>query len=112
VIIILVFPLPYYATLSDEASRRAGCGQSARPVRERVRDFLARRHKMRARGTRRFSSSIVYGERGVLRLERLPWSLAPCASRWSQSESRMRAIRTSGSDATLQGADRAVSCLA
>src|SRR6266849_1148277 len=50
-------------------------------VYERVRDFLARRHKMKGRGTRRFSYNVVYGERGVLRLERLPWSLAPCASR-------------------------------
>jgi RNA-directed DNA polymerase len=50
-------------------------------VYERVRDFLARRHKMKGRGTRRFSTNVVYGERGVLRLERLPWSLAPCASR-------------------------------
>ena len=50
-------------------------------VSERVRDFLTRRHKMKGRGTRRFSSNVVYGERGVLRLERLPWSLAPCALR-------------------------------
>src|SRR5713226_9353536 len=50
-------------------------------VYERVRDFLARRHKVKGRGTRRFSYNVVYGERGVLRLERLPWSLAPCASR-------------------------------
>ena len=50
-------------------------------VYERVRDFLARRHKMHGRGTRRFSYDVVYGERGVLRLERLPWSVTPCASR-------------------------------
>jgi RNA-directed DNA polymerase len=50
-------------------------------VYERVRDFLARRHKIKGRGTNRFSYNVVYGERGVLRLERLPWSLAPCASR-------------------------------
>src|SRR6266550_7971009 len=50
-------------------------------VYERVRDFLARRHKVKGRGTRQFSYDVVYGERGVLRLERLPWSLAPCASR-------------------------------
>ena len=41
-------------------------------VYERVRDFLARRHKIPGRGTRRFSYEIVYGERGVLRLECLP----------------------------------------
>ena len=50
-------------------------------VYERVRDFLARQHKVTGRGTRQFSYDMVYGERGVLRLERLPWSLAPCASR-------------------------------
>ena len=50
-------------------------------VYERVRDFLARRHKVKGRGTHQFSYDVVYGERGVLRLERLPWSLAPCASR-------------------------------
>ena len=49
--------------------------------RDGLRDFLARRHKIKGRGTNRFSYNVVYGERGVLRLERLPWSLAPCASR-------------------------------
>jgi len=37
-------------------------------VHERVRDFLARRHKMHGRGTRRYSYEVVDGERGVLRL--------------------------------------------
>jgi RNA-directed DNA polymerase len=41
-------------------------------VYERVRDFLARRHKVAGRGTRRFSLEVVYGECGMLRLERLP----------------------------------------
>jgi RNA-directed DNA polymerase len=41
-------------------------------VYERVRDFLARRHKVVGRGTRRFSFEVVYGELGLLRLERLP----------------------------------------
>jgi RNA-directed DNA polymerase len=41
-------------------------------VYERVRDFLARRHKVAGRGTRRFSFEVVYGELGLLRLERLP----------------------------------------
>ena len=39
---------------------------------ERARDFLARRHKVAGRGTRRFSCDVVYGETGLLRLERLP----------------------------------------
>jgi RNA-directed DNA polymerase len=41
-------------------------------VYERVRDFLARRHKVAGRGTRRFSFDVVHGECGLLRLERLP----------------------------------------
>jgi RNA-directed DNA polymerase len=41
-------------------------------VYERVRDFLARRHKVAGRGTRQFSFEVVYGELGLLRLERLP----------------------------------------
>jgi RNA-directed DNA polymerase len=50
-------------------------------VYERVRDFLARRHKVAGRGTRRFSLDVIYGERGLLRLERLPLTAPPCASR-------------------------------
>jgi hypothetical protein len=33
------------------------------------------------RGTKRFSLDVVYGELGLLRLERLPLTAAPCASR-------------------------------
>jgi len=43
-----------------------------RYVYERVRDFLARRHKVAGRGTHRFSCETVYGKLGLLRLERLP----------------------------------------
>jgi RNA-directed DNA polymerase len=50
-------------------------------VYERVRDFLARRHKVAGRGTRRFSLDVIYGERGLLRLERLPLTAPSCASR-------------------------------
>src|SRR5712671_2057273 len=52
-----------------------------RYVYERVRDFLARRHKVAGRGTRRFSCDVVYGERGLLRLERLPLTASLRASR-------------------------------
>jgi RNA-directed DNA polymerase len=52
-----------------------------RYVYERVRDFLARRHKVAGRGTHRFSCDVVYGERGLLRLERLPLNAPSCASR-------------------------------
>ena len=41
-------------------------------VRERVRAFLARRHKVAGRGTRRFTWDIIHQDRGVLCLERLP----------------------------------------
>jgi RNA-directed DNA polymerase len=52
-----------------------------RYVYERVRDFLARRHKMAGRGTKRFSCDVIYGERGLLRLERLPFNAPSCAMR-------------------------------
>jgi RNA-directed DNA polymerase len=47
-------------------------------VYERVRGFLARRHKVPHRGTHVFSAAVVFGEMGVLRLRRLhlgppPW---------------------------------------
>src|SRR4029450_6988025 len=51
-------------------------------VYERVRDFLARRHKVPRRGTRRFSYEVIYGARGVPPLDRAPLTGAPCASRW------------------------------
>jgi RNA-directed DNA polymerase len=50
-------------------------------VYQRVRDFLTRRHKVQGRGTARFSCEVVYGELGVIRLERLPRSYAPWAAR-------------------------------
>jgi RNA-directed DNA polymerase len=43
-------------------------------VYQRVRDFLARRHKVRGRGTVQFSIERVYGELGLIRLEKLPRS--------------------------------------
>jgi len=60
-------------------TRRAAYRAVDRYVYERVRDFLARRHKVAGRGTRRFSCEIVY-KRGLLRLERLPLNAPPCAS--------------------------------
>jgi hypothetical protein len=39
------------------------------PVCGRVRHFLARRHKVPNRGTRRFSSDMIFGELGVLALD-------------------------------------------
>ena len=41
-------------------------------VRERVRAFLVRRHKVAGRGTNRFPFEVLHWERGVLCLERLP----------------------------------------
>jgi RNA-directed DNA polymerase len=40
-------------------------------VYQRVRDFLARRHKIQGRGSWQFSIDRVYGEMGLVRLERL-----------------------------------------
>lgn len=62
-------------------TRRAAFRGVDRYVYERVRDFLARRHKGAGRGTRRFSCEVIYGERGLLRLERLPFAAPSCASR-------------------------------
>jgi RNA-directed DNA polymerase len=62
-------------------TRRSAFRGVDRYVYERVRDFLARRHKVAGRGTRRFSCDVVYGERGLLRLERLPLTAPPCALR-------------------------------
>ena len=46
-------------------------------VTERVRAFLARRHKVQGRGNRRFTYDVIHGERGVLALERLPRTASP-----------------------------------
>ena len=62
-------------------TRRAPLRGVDRYVYERVRDFLVRRHKVAGRGTKRFSCDVVYGERGLLRLERLPLKASSCASR-------------------------------
>ena len=62
-------------------TRRSAFRSVDRYTYERVRDFLARRHKVAGRGTRRFSYDAVYGELGLLRLERLPLAAASCALR-------------------------------
>src|ERR1700716_1458430 len=62
-------------------TRRSAFRGVDRYVYERVRDFLARRHKVAGRGTHRFSCEVVYGERGLLRLERLPLTAPLSASR-------------------------------
>src|SRR3989440_1451234 len=62
-------------------TRRSACRGVDRYVYERVRDFLARRHKVAGRGIYRFSCEVVYGERGLLRLERLPLTAPSCALR-------------------------------
>jgi RNA-directed DNA polymerase len=62
-------------------TRRSAFRGIDRYVYERVRDFLARRHKVAGRGTKRFSCEVVYGALGLLRLERLPLAAPSCASR-------------------------------
>jgi RNA-directed DNA polymerase len=56
-------------------------------VYQRVRDFLTRRHKVQGRGAARFSCEVVYGELGLIRLERLPRSYTP----WAEREASRRA---------------------
>jgi len=46
-----------------------------------VRRFLVRRHKVRSRGTNRFSDEVVFGERGVLRLRHVHLGALPTAAR-------------------------------
>jgi RNA-directed DNA polymerase len=50
-------------------------------VYQRARDFLTRRHKVQGRGTVQFSCDVVYGELGLIRLERLPGRYLPWAAR-------------------------------
>jgi hypothetical protein len=47
-------------------------------------------------GTRRFPREAVFGTLGVFHRRRVHVGPPPCASQCSQSESRMREIRTSG----------------
>ena len=49
-------------------------------VSARVRRFLARRHKVPSRGTRRFPADRVFGELGVLRLRRVHVGPPPTAA--------------------------------
>src|SRR5205807_2785110 len=48
---------------------------------ERVRRFLARRHKVQGRGNRRFTFDVIHRELGVLCLQRLPRVAPSRASR-------------------------------
>ncbi|MFZ0988223.1 MAG: group II intron reverse transcriptase/maturase [Xanthobacteraceae bacterium] len=62
-------------------TRRSAFRSVDQYVYDRVRDFLARRHKVAGRGTHRFSRDVVYRELGLLRLERLSLTAPTCASR-------------------------------
>jgi RNA-directed DNA polymerase len=50
-------------------------------VYDRVRHFLRRRHKVRGRGTNKFSSERIFGSLGVLRLRRVHLGPLPSALR-------------------------------
>src|SRR5690242_4962978 len=50
-------------------------------VYDSVRRYLVRRHKVKSRGTSRFSDEVVFGERGVLRLRRVHLGAPPTAAR-------------------------------
>lgn len=52
----------------SHGSRLAAYNAIDRHVCDRVRHFLARRHKVPGRGTRRFAPRVVFGELGVVRL--------------------------------------------
>jgi RNA-directed DNA polymerase len=61
-----------WADYFDHGTRGSAFRSIDHYVRERVRAFLARRHKMQGRGNRRFTFDAIHRERGVLCLERLP----------------------------------------
>jgi len=48
-------------------------------VYDRMRNFLARRHKVGTRGSRRFSRSVMFGEIGVLQMARVYYGSRPTA---------------------------------
>ena len=50
-----------------------------RHVYDRVCDFLRKRHKTPSRGTKQFPREHVYGERGVLQLNRVRKASPSCA---------------------------------
>jgi RNA-directed DNA polymerase len=50
-------------------------------VTDRIRTFLARRHKVKGRGNRRFSFDVIHRERGVLCLQHLPRRATSCVLR-------------------------------
>lgn len=50
-------------------------------VTDRICAFLARRHKVKGRGKRRFSFDVIHRERGVLCLQHLPRRATSCALR-------------------------------
>jgi hypothetical protein len=61
-----------WSTYFCYGARRSAFRSVDHYVRERVRTFLARRHKVAGRGHHQFSLAVLHGERGVLCLERLP----------------------------------------
>jgi hypothetical protein len=48
-------------------------------VYDRMRNFLARRHKVGTRGSRRFSRGVMFGEIGVLQMTRVYYGSRPTA---------------------------------
>jgi hypothetical protein len=47
------------------------CDDDGGDFADAVRHFLARRHKVPSRGTRRFSSETIFGELGVAQLRKV-----------------------------------------
>lgn len=64
----------------DYGSRSKAYRSVDQYVIERVRRFLARRHKVQGRGHRRFTFDVIHRELGVLCLQRLPRAISPRAS--------------------------------
>ena len=62
---------------------------------ERVRRFLARRHKVQGRGNRRFTFDVIHRELGVVCLQRLPRASrrVPCGEASRKAGCRNRLVR-------------------
>ncbi len=90
-----------------------GLGSTARAYRvldgyvyDRVRHFLRRRHQVFSQGTRQFPEERVFSSLDVIRLQGPTGAFV--SLRPSQSESRMREIRTSGLMSGVGNRDGAV----
>jgi RNA-directed DNA polymerase len=70
-----------WATYFSHGTRMPAYRAVDHHVHDRVRNFMARRHKVPTRGTNRFNHEAVFGALGVLHLRRVHLGPPPCAAR-------------------------------